>query len=250
MRIVSGFSKYRIVIVAVILLLSFLHVAAQDLTPEQYFGDSYSEAVTYIQNQRVDFDSIFSNYKIAPNEAIAVVFPEIIRYNRFCDFAETTLLEVAYTQGGKDIADFSIGRFQMKPSFVELIEHDLLNYNELLQQFKEVVDYAPNLSNDFIRSERIERLKQKSWQLKYLACFIRLAEKRYAKELSQKPQERLLILSSAYNMGLLASYDDLIMLAEKKTFPYGPKIKGRFSYYDVANYYFNHIVRPTQNSKP
>lgn len=224
-------------LVLLLLLISFNYSIAQDITPIKYFGDSYNEAISYLKNQKKEINSTLSNLGVSPEEAISIVFPEIIRYNRFRDFAETTSLEIAYVQGGKDIADFSIGRFQMKPSFVEYLEKELLSYNDLLQQFKDIVTYDTDASAEYIRSERVERLKQESWQLKYLACFIRLAEKRFAKELREKPAERLLILSSAYNKGLNSSYSDLKMLSEMKTFPYGNSRTGRFSYYDVANYF-------------
>lgn len=233
-----------------VFLMLFFHLSnsiVQELTPEQYFGDSYYEAASYCTKRQSAYAPFFSGYKVSFEEAMAVVFPEIIRYNRFRDFAETTVLELAYVQGGKTIADFSIGRFQMKPSFVEFIEQDLLNYSDLLQQFNEVVAYSPDVSSQDIRCERIERLKQESWQLKYLACFIRLAEVRFAKKLNEKPQERLLILSSAYNKGLNSKYEELKRLSEKKSFPYGTTAMGRFSYYDVANYFFTHNAPENQN---
>jgi hypothetical protein len=243
------FLGIRAIIFAVFFIISSFQITAQELNPKEYFGDSYTEAVSYCQSQKQTINSLFIQYGISPEEAISIVFPEIIRYNRFSDFAETAALEVAYVQAGKNVADFSIGHFQMKPSFVESIERELLNYKDLLQKFKEVIVYVPNRSNEFIRSERIERLKQEAWQLKYLACFIRLAEKRFAKELSNKPQERLMILSSAYNKGLNSNYEELKILSEKKTFPYGKSITGRFSYFDVANYFNTNDARLTLNPK-
>jgi len=246
------YSPFRMVLISTMFLLFFYqsNSFAEDITPRQYFGDSYNEAIRYCQNQKTSINSLFTRYGISPEEAISIVFPEIIRYNRFSDFAETTALEVAYVQAGKNVADFSIGHFQMKPSFVESLEQELLNYRDLFQKFKEVITYEPNSSNEFIRSERIERLKQEVWQLQYLACFIRLAEKRFAKELNSKPQERLMILSSAYNKGLNSTYAELKRLSESKTFPYGKSIVGRYSYFDVANYFFVHDIQQTLNSNP
>jgi len=236
-------SKNRVFIKSLIIfLLSLINnkIVAQELTPSQYFGSSYTDAISYYQDQKAEIVSFFSTYNISAQEAIAIVFPEIIRYNRFRDFAETTALEVIYVQAGKDIADFSIGRFQMKPSFVESIEHELLSYKDLSKTFVEIISYDPNISIEYIRNERIERLKQELWQLKYLACFIRLAEKRFATELNNKPQERLMILSSAYNKGLNSTYEELKELSVKKTFPFGTTINGRFSYFNVSNYFFTH----------
>ncbi len=235
-----------------ILLILFIpyYITAQDLTPKQYFGDSYSEALVYCENHKEEINFILKKFEVSSVEAISIAFPEIIRYNRFRDFAETTALEVAYVQGGKAFADFSIGRFQMKPSFVECLEQELLIHNDLLIKFSDIVTYDTDAPTEYIRSERVERLKQDSWQLKYLACFIRLAEKRFSKELNQKPTERLLILSSAYNKGLNSSYEELKSISEKKAFPYGTILNGRFSYYDVAIYFNSHDAKQTLNLNP
>jgi hypothetical protein len=246
-------SPLRIVfkpILALLLCLIKIDVIAEELTPAQYFGDSYTEAVNFCDSNRANIKSGLAKYKIPVDEAIAIVFPEVIRYNRFSDFAETTALELAYVQGGKTYADFSIGRFQIKPSFVEMLEEQLLQNQNLLQQFSDIVNYSPNLSAKEIREERIKRLKQFDWQLKYLACFIKLSEVKYCQELVGNPQERLLILSSAYNRGLNSTYKELKLLSEKKTFPYGTSIASHFSYFDVANYFFIHSAHQTQNKNP
>ncbi|MHC1704265.1 MAG: hypothetical protein AB9846_10190 [Tenuifilaceae bacterium] len=235
------FSRGKVVILAAFFLIISFQVISQDLNPKEYFGDSYNEAVNYVQSQKQIFNSLFLRFGISSKEAISIVFPEIIRYNRFRDFAETTALEVIYVQRGKDVADFSIGHFQMKPSFVEMLEKELLLHDDLLQQFQIIVKFPSTNSESEIRYERLERLKQKDWQLQYLACFIRLAEKRFSKELIEKPQDRLLILSSAYNKGLNSNYNELKTLSEKKTFPFGSTINGRFSYFDVSNYFFMHF---------
>jgi len=220
-------------------------VTAQELTPREFFGDSYDDAVNYCESQKKGIASLLSGYGISSEEAVSIVFPEIIRYHRFRDFAETLALEVAYVRGGKGLADFSIGRFQMKPSFVEFIEYDLLNYRDLLLLFNDIVTYSSGSTGDSIRSERVGRLKQETWQLKYLACFIQLSEKHFARELNEKPEERLLILSSAYNKGLKSSYNELKALSATKTFPYGTTKSGRFSYYDVARYFSAHDAKRT-----
>ena len=224
-----------------LLFLITIHYAkAQDVNPEQYFGDSYSEALKFLNVNRNSFEKCFAKYGVDANEAFAVVFPEIIRFNRFSDFIETSALELTYVRGGSAFADFSIGHFQMKPSFIESIEQNLQLDSTLKVEFKDIYGYPNNLSESEIRNCRLDRLKQESWQLKYLSCFIRLAEKRFAKELMQNPNRRLLILSSSYNLGLNSTYVELKSLSERKTFPYGKMHLGRFSYYDVSSYFFKH----------
>ena len=56
--------------------------------------------------------------------ALAVVFPEIVRYSDLEDLIQIRALKVLYVQYGRKYADFSVGHFQMKPSFIEQLEAD------------------------------------------------------------------------------------------------------------------------------
>jgi hypothetical protein len=208
------------------------------LTPEEYFGDSYTDAISFFQKNSKSFKSFFSKYNIDHKLANAIVFPEVIRYNRFRDFAETTALELAYVQGGTSFADFSIGRFQMKPSFVEMLEFEFKSNSPIASTFSSIIFFKDTLSEHSIRLERVSRLKDQQWQLIYLAYFIHIAREKFKMDIAQNPNEELLILSSAYNLSLNASYSDLKRVASLKTFPYGRMGLGRFSYFDVADFYF------------
>lgn len=222
--------------VLICILITFF--AGGDLTPKDFFGESYIEAVSFVKKNEEYLKNYLKPLGIDPNIAIAVVFPEIIRYNRFRDFIETSTLELAYVSGGKDVADFSIGHFQMKPSFVEVIENEVLKNKHYQSLFSDVITYKANATVYEVRQERISRLKQFRWQVRYLACFITIAKDRFNEEIAKNPNELLLILSSAYNLGLLANYSDLVRISKLKTFPYGTHSLGRFSYYDVANFYY------------
>lgn len=229
------------VLFAIILLGNSYHLGESYVSPQEYFGDSYTEALRFYDSQKADFEIFFSKYGIDPALASAVVFPEVIRYNRFRDYMETTALEIAYVNGGKSVADFSIGRFQMKPSFVEMLETELQFDDSLGKHFTDLILYPAAPSVQDIRRERINRLKNQQWQQRYLACFVLLAQKKFAKILLSHPNEELLILSSAYNLGLNSSHEAIVKVSLTKSFPYGNPRTGRFSYYDVANYFYtNH----------
>lgn len=207
------------------------------VSPEEYFGDSYSEAISYIKNHKQTFKKIGKEFSVDPATISAIIFPELIRYSRFRDFAETTALELLYIKYGKGTADFSIGRFQIKPSFVEDMEIFVESDSTLKKLLLTTTNYNTTDSLE-IRKERLSRLKDEKWQFIYLASFIKIAQKVYAKHLEESKLNSLMILSSAYNRGINASYDELIILANTKTFPYGNLSFGRYSYYDVANHYY------------
>ena len=66
----------------------------------------------------------------------AIVYPELLRYNYIQDFIETSGLELIYMRYGAKTADFSIGHFQMKPSFAEHIEKYIEKNAADFQQYK------------------------------------------------------------------------------------------------------------------
>lgn len=225
---------------ATLLFCSFTN--ANTLSPEEYFGESYQESVAYYNSNKENLKKYFNSFGINSDLAIAVVFPEIIRYNRFCDYAETTALELAYVTGGSGFADFSIGRFQMKPSFIETLEDEIEKSSQLKVKFAEIVRFKINCTELEKRKIRLTRLKQPNWQCHYLACFITIANEKFKSEIKRNPNEQLMILSSAYNLGITASYSDLVRVSQIKTFPYGSLSMGRFSYFDVANFFYQTLT--------
>ena len=222
-------------------------------TPPEYFGSSWDDAITFCIQNKNQFAQSFSKYSIEPDIAFAVVFPEIVRYNRYRDFIETSVLEYAYKRGGKEYADFSIGPFQMKPSFIEMLE-DILNHSDtvLKAKYPEVIRYDQHNPN-LIREERLTRLQNLDWQLTYLSCFLDIAIKKYSLDTSKDPLSSIIIISSAYNHGFEEDINKLVALSKLKTFPYGKYAPGRFSYSDISIYFYkyhtNNIINESAYEK-
>ncbi len=86
-------------------------------------GEKYNRAVRYFLSANWLVDSLRKS-EVDPNFARAIVFPETVRYSFLQNQAEIAGLMVLYVKYGSAYADFSVGRFQMKPSFAEQIEHD------------------------------------------------------------------------------------------------------------------------------
>lgn len=140
-------------------------------------------------------------YGIDAGFALAVVFPEIARYSAIRDWAETRALEMLYVQYGKDYANFSIGRFQMKPSFIEQIEKDYLkSFSCKKITFNGFKGFSEENNMDS-RRVRIERLKDPHWQLRYLVIFCILMDERYPEIKKSGNNEKLKFYSTAYNTG-------------------------------------------------
>jgi len=164
------------------------------------FGRSYAAALEFVRSH-ARLEEVFRDWDIPAAFAWAIVFPELIRYSALADVLETGNLKVLYVQFGRGYADFSVGHFQMKPSFAETLERD----------FARLADDADRVrigGTSFGRSDTVEnrraragRLTDVAGQARYLAMFIRVMDKLYAGEIWDGDEARLRFYATAYNAG-------------------------------------------------
>ena len=109
-------------------LLTFfiLHISlniawSQSLNYSEIFGEDWTKAETFEKENRSWMEPVLAKNHISYPLAIAIIFPEFVRYSALRDKMEISLLKTLYINLGEDYANFSIGQFQMKPSFAELI---------------------------------------------------------------------------------------------------------------------------------
>ena len=96
------------------------------------------------------------------------MWPEVERYSRLQDALETAANYGTYiTTGGGP--DFSIGLFQMKPSFVEEMEKAWMR-SGLAREYELWFDTADNAT---ARRIRISRLQKEEWQVIYVGRHLR-----------------------------------------------------------------------------
>jgi len=164
------------------------------------FGEDYEVALQTIQENSWWSDSL-QRQDIEPHFALSVIFPELIRYSSISDYIEVKALEVLYVQYGHDYADFSIGLFQIKPSFAERIESDLLHLG-LTDSFPTLSLLNPDtIDNLQVRKARVLRLKEEKGQLLYLEAFIRIMDHLYREVSFETGADRLGFYAQAYNEG-------------------------------------------------
>ncbi len=157
------------------------------------------EAERYCQSIQLKFQTIADGYGLGYTEVIPIIYPELLRYSTFSDAVETTALEYLYVQQGSEGADFSIGRFQMKPSFIVQLEQEINALpleDETLNQFSYTVK-----GENAIRSERIGRLSKPDWQMHYLCLFYCVMNERFSHKKWSTKHEKLAFYASAYNYG-------------------------------------------------
>jgi hypothetical protein len=197
------------------------------------FGENYDVAVNFIKSNSWISDSL-NKFGIDPCVGIAVVFPETIRYSEIRDKIETRALLSLYVQYGSEYSDFSIGHFQMKPSFAEKLEKEYLKQkrriNNVLSDTTDSVDS---------RKERINRLCSTKGQVKYLSMFFILMDERLSGFTFPRYSDRLIILSAAYNYGFMSDIDLLKKVSRINYFYTGllpPKVK--YNYSEISVDYF------------
>lgn len=211
-----------------------------DLNYAQIFGKDYQEALFFCTANRSMFEQKATQYDLETKELMAIVFPELIRHSAWSDFLETKALTYLYVNQGKDVADFSIGSFQMKPSFVEKLERTIKENKELKTTFQFIL-FDAKTTEKAERTIRLERLQKKDWQLDYLCCFYKIIDNEFQKELATLSlKERIYFFAAAYNAGFDQSFDSIQKWTQKACYPYGIKYPSdqQYIYADVAWDYY------------
>ena len=202
------------------------------------FGKEYAEAEKYLEENTWLAESL----RLPPDDtaiALAVVFPEIIRFNYFEDLIQVRTLKVLYVQYGRKYANFSVGHFQMKPSFVEQLEAD---WNGLVSAAEKAVAGIPAFAKgdrSDVRRERILRLDDMRWQVQYLRVFMAVMKKRHRNVVFSDAEDRLRFYATAYNSGYTSGEERIRRAMLEKRFHlelYSPKRP--YNYADVALFFF------------
>jgi hypothetical protein len=202
------------------------------------FGDKFVEAENYLREN----PWIAEGLQLPPEEtslALAVVFPEIIRYSYLQDKIQVRALKVLYVQYGRKYANFSVGHFQMKPSFTEQLEAD---WNRLAGAEERAAAGIPafvTADESAPRKERILRLDSMRWQVDYLRIFMAVMRKRYRDVSFSSVEDRLRFYAAAYNAGYTAGKEKLRRQMEERHFHlelFSPQ--RTYNYGDVAVFFF------------
>jgi hypothetical protein len=147
----------------------------------------------------------------------SIVAPEVSMYKSFLNLMETGAAEIFYANMGGEYGNFSLGIFQMKPSFIEKIEGNYKKYCKK-GEYLNGLSYAHDLNLDEIRGERIGRLKSEEWQQIYLICFYEIMEVKYANKFPDL-RTKISFYAAAYNYGFQSNYDEIKIWEKKISFP-------------------------------
>ncbi len=207
-----------------------------------YAQNYSSEPLMYFQERRAgDYDFALSvSKKVYAKleaekypyslEVSAVVFPELLRYSEFRNELES-LMNECLAFASEESNGFSIGLFQMKPSFAAKVEALLCENPELKKKYTSI-DFGGDLSSVNSRLKRINRLNSFDLQVEYLKAFADYEVKALSLE-NEDFTQRLCFLATAYNYGIQTDRSFLEPVFDWQTFPSGNRHL-YFSYKDLC----------------
>lgn len=225
-----------------LLLLAIQGLRAQEPDYEAIFGDDWLKAEEFERENRNWMEPVLEKYDIPYRLAISVVFPELVRYSALRDKMETTLLKALYVNLGDEYANFSIGHFQIKPSFASIIREEA---PKALGRRSDITFRQPEEFDDIsnYRKSIIVDLEDPKTQFNYVVAFFKLCEKKY-KTGKMSEEEKLKFLSTAYNYGIDKSSEQIISMSGRKFFSTRLIKSVTYCYSDISLYRYRQKVVP------
>lgn len=244
-RISRCFSKISCFCLLLVFQQQLLH--SQDLNYAEIFGSDWIKAESFLNDNRQWMDSILDRHHISYPLAVAVIFPELVRYSALRDKMETTLLKALYINLGEAYANFSIGQFQMKPSFADVIrrESDEFMSRRSGIRFRQAVEYDDIY--DYRRSI-VSDLEDTKMEFIYLIAFIRICEKKYRTDRMDEAG-KLKFLATAYNFGINRSRAEIEQMYDRKFFNTKLFKTENYSYAAVSRFWYNGYISSGRESK-
>jgi hypothetical protein len=196
------------------------------------------EAKAFYDEHKNLFETAAQELGLSSEFLFSIVAPELTQYSYLRNRLETYSLKVLYVQRGKSYADFSIGYFQMKPSFIERLETYLSLDTLLRSKYSSYLFTDPEARTS--RVERIDRLNTVAWQIKYLSLFCETVNRKFGKLAFSNEEEKLRFYASAYNCGFYKSEQQIKETEQKALFPHFSKQK--FKYADISVLFYREIM--------
>ena len=200
------------------------------------YPDAYRNGRTLTQALHLQLDTAATARQLDVLQLEAIVFPETCRYNIVQDELETASVVSLYGAFGAEVADYSIGHYQMKPSFVEQLEAHIQELK--LKEYQALATYT-STNPKTIRFERIERLADPKWQTEYLCAFYTIMETIYVEKQWESNTDKVRFYAAAYNFGFWKSAEAIIQWQEIPAFPQNTfESASQFPYASIAvNFY-------------
>lgn len=200
----------------------------------KYLGAEATEALAYAAETPA-LQQLSS--ELPPHLLTPVVLPEVARFNGFSNFFETAALEAFYVEEGSFVVDFSIGPFQMKPSFAERVELRVAEQTLLRQRFPKLASCAGK-DSAADRQARVDRLSTPEGQLPYLEAMVVLILQDHPVVHTMCNADQTAFVASAYNGGFERSFTAIENGVWARCYPHGKDHNGPQLRYAQAAQWF------------
>lgn len=219
-----------------------INASAQSPDYSKIFGSDWQKTNNWLQENDSWLRPALEKHNIPYPEAIAVVFPELVRYSALRDKMEISVLKSLYCSLGKEYANFSIGVFQIKPSFAEHIRNESPAHGRK-KMFEKIGSYP---SGYLFRKSIVDGLEDPETELKYVIAFFRICEKRFPRKWNDA-FSKIRFLATAYNTGFWKSEKEISLMTDKKFFNTKLFKTENYSYADVALFWYNQYIQNIEN---
>ena len=221
--------------VFIIILSRGLISFSQQTDYKKIFGSDWIKAEAFVSENEIWIKQLSGRYDVEYSVAVAVVFPELVRYSALRDKMEITLLKALYINLGDDYANFSIGQFQMKPSFAEALHKKSPMLKGRLRKLFQEKSNSGDIKK--YRAGIVRDLDNPESQFLYLIAFLKICENVYPLE-NIDEYERLRFLATAYNYSFQKSFEEVNKMTGKKFFYTKPVRGDSYSYADISAYWY------------
>jgi hypothetical protein len=179
--------------------------------------NEFQRAITFFVEHKSEFKKCAAETGLNYKQVFSIVAPEISEYSSIKNYFESQSLKVLYVQKGAGYSDFSIGFFQMKPSFIERLEKIVINDPKLYLSFDDFLINLKDEKNE--RKERIKRLESEKWQFKYLKLFLTIVKNNTKNQKFLNEEEKIKFYSTYFNAGLHKSHKEILKEMNHERFP-------------------------------
>lgn len=205
---------------------------SQSLNYPELFGNDWLKATEFLKQNESWMKPMLRKYNIPYPVACAVVFPELVRYSALRDKMEIALLKTLYTSLGDDYADFSIGVFQVKPSFAEKILDTLPSISGGRSRSLFGIRDAGKDMREY-RTRIISDLEEPGNEFKYVIAFFIISERLFKSSFADDTI-KIRFLATAYNTGFWKSREEIESMTGRRYFNIKLFSGENYSYSDVS----------------
>jgi len=235
-------NKGKVILLLILLICIFKSAVSQSLNYNELFGNDWQKALEFIDTNNIWIRPILEKNNIPYTEAVAVVFPELVRYSSIMDKMETSMLKTLYRNLGDDYADFSIGVFQVKPSFAEKIREEMQSVPGW--RIKPVFKKRSSYKNDReYRGAIVNDLENPRSEFNYIIAFFKICGKYFP--LEEEEAARITFLATAYNTGFWKSKEEIEKMSKLKFFNTKLFKTENYSYADVSLFWYKQYIQKT-----